>query len=226
MNYSLLYEKLIQKAKDRNFALTVCEKHHIVPKSMGGSNKKDNIVSLSPKEHYVAHHLLWKIHKNKEMHYAFWLMVTRATKYGLRDYTVTSRVYEIAKTEHSKQASILMTGRKRSAETLKKASESLKGKPAWNKGLTGIYTEESLLKMSIARTGYVESEETSKKKSESAKKRDMPANIQSKEAKEKRKLSNEQWRINNQLTCPYCSKIGVSFNMKRYHFDNCKLKEK
>ena len=28
------------------------------------------------------------------------------------------------------------------------------------------------------------------------------------------------------LSCPYCDKSGGSSNMKRYHMDNCKLKDK
>ena len=38
-------------------------------------------------------------------------------------------------------------------ETIIKMSESTKGQVAWNKGKTGVYTEESLLKMSKARKG-------------------------------------------------------------------------
>ena len=38
-----------------------CERHHIVPKSIGGLNTDDNLVNLLPKEHCVAHMLLVKI---------------------------------------------------------------------------------------------------------------------------------------------------------------------
>jgi hypothetical protein len=41
---------------------------------MGGTYCKTNIVFLTAKEHYVAHHLLWKIHKSKEMGFAFHCM--------------------------------------------------------------------------------------------------------------------------------------------------------
>ena len=203
------------------------EKHHILPKSMGGTNDEENIVFLTPKEHYVAHHLLWKIHKNREMHFAFWLLATKCSNRKEKgSYNVNSRTYQLLKEQHSKEVSLIHKGKVRSIETRQKASTSLKGKLAWNKGKTGIYSEESIKKMSLARIGFIESAETSKKKSDSAKKRPMPVNIHSEEAKEKRKLSNEQWRISNQSTCPHCDKTGVSFNMKRYHFDNCKFKEK
>jgi hypothetical protein len=41
-------------------------------------------------------------------------------------------------------------GYRHSEETLKKMSQSQKGKPAWNKGKTGIFSEEALKKISEA----------------------------------------------------------------------------
>lgn len=34
------------------------EKHHILPKSLGGSNARNNLVSLTAREHYICHLLL------------------------------------------------------------------------------------------------------------------------------------------------------------------------
>jgi len=182
LNYKRHYDLLILKSQNRKIA-DVIEKHHILPKSLGGSDTKENIAYLTPKEHYVAHHLLWKIHRNREMHFAFWLLATKCSNRKEKgSYNVNSRTYQLLREQHSKEVSKIHTGK-------------------------------------------VRSDETKNKKSESAKKRPMPTNIHSDEAKEKRKLSNEQWRQNNQLMCPHCNKIGVSFNMKRYHVDNCKYKE-
>ena len=64
MNYSRVYNNLIKRSKNRS----VCgytEKHHIIPVCMGGSNNKNNIVKLTAREHFIAHILLVKIHKNK-----------------------------------------------------------------------------------------------------------------------------------------------------------------
>jgi hypothetical protein len=38
------------------------EKHHVIPRCMGGSDDEDNIVKLTPEEHYLAHQLLLKLH--------------------------------------------------------------------------------------------------------------------------------------------------------------------
>jgi hypothetical protein len=46
-----------------------------------------------------------------------------------------------------------------SEETRKKMSESLKGKPAWNRGRTGVYTEEQLKRMSKAQKGRIITDE-------------------------------------------------------------------
>lgn len=55
------YSKLIENIqnKDRKKA-DDCEYdlHHILPKSMGGTNKKTNLVLLTPREHFLAHMLL------------------------------------------------------------------------------------------------------------------------------------------------------------------------
>jgi len=169
LNYKLAYERLIQKALIRVEIPNVIEKHHIIPKSMGGSNSKSNIVFFTPKEHYVAHHLLWKIHRTKEMHYAFWLMINKTSRDGRREYKVNSRTYTIAKEEHKIQTSKIHKGKIRSEESKRKSGAAIKGRIPWNKGLTGIYTSETIEKMRTSALNKLpDSAETRKKKSESA----------------------------------------------------------
>lgn len=223
MNYQYVYNLLVQKAKNREEVPHIKERHHILPKSMGGTNKKENIVFFTPKEHYVAHHLLWKIYRNREMHYAFWLMVTKCSKDGRRNYTVNSRTYTLAKEQHRIEVSKVHTGKIVSEETRKKSSKSLMGKLCWAKGLTGIHSKEGLGNIRKSSIGRKDSLETQKKRSESAKLRPMAENIYSEESKRKRNESNEKWREDNQIKCPHCNKIGVKYNMERYHFDNCKI---
>lgn len=80
MNYSLTYSKLIERAKSRSLSKPY-ETHHIKPKSLGGSNSKDNLVRLTPREHYIAHWLLVKITKSSKMVYAFWKMNNGSSGY-------------------------------------------------------------------------------------------------------------------------------------------------
>lgn len=61
MNYQSHYDKLIARGQ-RTLIHGYRERHHIIPKCLGGDNKEDNLVWLTPEEHYVAHQLLVKIY--------------------------------------------------------------------------------------------------------------------------------------------------------------------
>ena len=54
-------------------------------------------------------------------------------------------------------------GRKHSAKSKQKMSESHKGKPSWNKGKTNCYSEQTLQKMRDAASNRKVSDETRKK---------------------------------------------------------------
>lgn len=64
MNYQKIYDNLISKGKDRILEGYV-EKHHIIPRCIGGTDDKENLVDLTPEEHYLAHQLLVKIYPNE-----------------------------------------------------------------------------------------------------------------------------------------------------------------
>lgn len=63
MNYSAHYSLLIERARRRSLS-EYTEIHHIIPKCIGGTNNIDNLVSLTPEEHFIAHQLLVKIYPN------------------------------------------------------------------------------------------------------------------------------------------------------------------
>ena len=63
MNYEFHYNRLIENAKLKKRECYT-EAHHVIPRCMGGSDDKENIVDLTPEEHYVAHQLLVKIYPN------------------------------------------------------------------------------------------------------------------------------------------------------------------
>lgn len=60
MDYQKIYNKLIERSKDRTID-GYFEKHHVIPKSLGGTDDHSNIVILTPEEHYLAHQLLVRI---------------------------------------------------------------------------------------------------------------------------------------------------------------------
>jgi len=62
MNYKLIYEHLVKRGQHRPIIDGYKESHHIIPRCMGGSDEVDNLVDLTPEEHFVAHQLLVKIY--------------------------------------------------------------------------------------------------------------------------------------------------------------------
>jgi hypothetical protein len=65
VDYKKHYDLLIERAKTRQL-IGYCERHHIIPKCLGGSNFETNLVNLTPEEHYVAHQLLVKIYPDND----------------------------------------------------------------------------------------------------------------------------------------------------------------
>lgn len=65
MDYKRHYDLLIERARTRQLTGYV-ERHHIIPRCMGGDNNKKNLVELTPEEHYVAHQLLVKIYPDND----------------------------------------------------------------------------------------------------------------------------------------------------------------
>ena len=63
MNYSAIYDRLIDRGRTR-LSLVDYETHHIIPRCLGGSDDSENLVKLTPEEHYLAHLLLLRIYPN------------------------------------------------------------------------------------------------------------------------------------------------------------------
>ena len=61
MNYKKHYDLLINRAINRTIN-GYTENHHIIPRCIGGTDEKTNLVKLTPEEHYIAHQLLVKIY--------------------------------------------------------------------------------------------------------------------------------------------------------------------
>lgn len=74
MDYKKIYDAIIEKAKKENKS-GYLEKHHIIPKCIGGSNEESNIVKLTLKQHYICHKLLLEIYPNeKSLKYAMFMI--------------------------------------------------------------------------------------------------------------------------------------------------------
>lgn len=169
MDYLHHYNALISRAKIAAIE-GYKEKHHILPRSVGGTDEPSNLVYLTAREHYFAHLLLAKAYGGSH-----W----RAIKFmGELKGRKTSKMYSIARlkwvasisgensiwygkgyhqlgelnhmwgrksSEKQKEAvRKFMTGRKASDETRRKMAEAHRGKKA---------SDETRAKMSSQRKG-------------------------------------------------------------------------
>ena len=126
MDYKTQYKNLIKTRIDRKkIKGTYYEKHHIIPKCWGGCNKKENIIYLTAREHYIAHWLLYRLRPHSNgISFAFWKMTFPGGKFVERNYKITSRAYEEAKQAMAESNRRLNSGRKISKHHLKKWSKN------------------------------------------------------------------------------------------------------
>ena len=125
--YKKWYDSIIDRAKNRVLSCYV-ERHHIIPKSCGGSNDKDNLVPLTAREHYIVHMLLpfCVIKKYKLKMIRGFMYMNVKPKNSKRLYKINSRMYEkfriefgkmLKGTKLSEEQKAKMRGRKLSKET-------------------------------------------------------------------------------------------------------------
>ena len=188
--YTKWYDAIIANAKIRHTTGYV-ERHHIIPKSLGGSNTKDNLIKLTAREHFVCHHLLTKMtdgyNKIKMLHALGKFVQTNQ----LQDRNITARHYDIARKAIMKAR----TGTKRPG-----VGGVKKGNVPWNKGINqGPHSKESNSRRSVTLTGRKRSAEFCQKVSEGKKghKSGMTGKKHSEETLQKMKESALARKKNN-----------------------------
>jgi hypothetical protein len=65
MDYHRIYNELVAHARGRKIE-GYTEKHHIIPKCVGGKDVKENLVAFTCNEHFVAHVLLVKMYPEQK----------------------------------------------------------------------------------------------------------------------------------------------------------------
>jgi hypothetical protein len=154
--YTRIYYSIIENALTR-VPLTYVECHHIIPKSLGGSNSQSNIVKLTAREHYICHLLLTKMvdgEARKKMVYALWILSNKTSKKN-------SKIYQSTRESFAE----LMKKRKHSPEAIEKMKKAQKGKiisqahrerlRVINTGLVRNFTDEHRENLSKAGKGRV-----------------------------------------------------------------------
>lgn len=230
--YTKCYYSIINNAKSRISINGYMERHHIIPKSLGGNNKKENIISLTAKEHFICHLLLTKMvngNSKRKMIFASNMMLQ-----GKHRYVPTGKIYQQIK----EQFAISI-------------SEQNKGKTAWNKGLSGNFlgkqhTDETKTKMSLAQTGlskprtvatsditksrismsktgqkYKTTSEEGRKNKSTCKLGDKNHNFGKTPSDETISRMSESAKARPKYECQ-CGKSVSPSNFKRWHGENCK----
>jgi hypothetical protein len=116
MNYSKIYYSIVENRKKHPYN-GYTETHHIVPKSLGGTNDKNNLVNLSAREHFICHLLLTKMYSDDTPNYykmvkAF-MMMLNARSYNQERF-LSSRKYEVLREAFSRAQSISQSGQNNS----------------------------------------------------------------------------------------------------------------
>lgn len=101
------------------------ERHHIIPKSMGGSNDENNLIDLYAQEHFIAHKLLALENPDeRKLVYAWWRMSHKRAKNNKVEIEVTADDYALSRelfVNHMKHRIV-------TKETRKKLSDINRGK--------------------------------------------------------------------------------------------------
>ena len=87
------------------------ERHHIVPKCVGGTNDEENLVDLFAREHFIAHKMLAEENPNEEgLLYAWWCMSIQTNEHTKERYQLTAEEYEEVRTKFALLMSDKMSG--------------------------------------------------------------------------------------------------------------------
>lgn len=248
MDWSKIYSDLMSSRQAMARVKVVgdgLERHHILPKCMGGSKDKANLVLLTYREHFIAHWLLVKMTEGKikaKMSFALIQMCRANSQHGR---SLASWRFELAKRTASQAArgeNGTFFGRVMPDSAKQKLREGMLGernhrfgKKPWNLGVMGYRTfslherqaiservkrfrhsPETRSRMNKDKAGIPKSSEHRRKISESLKGRGP-----SRECIELAALKNRGVPHTIE-TCPQCGKSGGLPAMRRWHFENCR----
>jgi len=106
MNYQKIYNQIVDRGKVRILE-GYSERHHIIPKCMGGNDEESNLVELTAREHFICHWLLYRMYPNDSKIAFGFVMMCKTNNTNGRNYIVSSRVYEEAKLAFSEHMAAL-----------------------------------------------------------------------------------------------------------------------
>jgi len=242
--YTTWYTAITDRARTRKLE-GYTERHHVIPKSLNGTDDKTNLVDLTAREHFICHWLLTKMYTGEaksKMIYALNGMKRNGKCTQRYETLITSRVYENLKKEFSivhsatmkgrdpwnrgipiteeqrEKNRIAATGKKRSAEAIAKAVAKQFGQKR---------SEETKLKMSLSAKGKPKgpmSEENKLKISQGTKGKSKPTGMGTRlSATVAAQLAaGTHYTQQPKQTCPYCGTKAGKARYNGYHGLKCR----
>jgi hypothetical protein len=213
--YFLWYYSIIRNATMRKIDKnTYYENHHIIPKSMGGSNRKFNMVELLPREHFLVHWLIIKClidHSHTyKMKSALYRMMGASEK--VKKHVWSKWNYDVARKHLVEVNKIVNAGKSNPMYGRKHSQEA---KDRISKGNSGLKrSDDHKAKVSAGNKGKIVKKETRDKI--------RKARIGTVFSDETLKRMKEGHFKTPRLKCPHCSIVTTPGNIKRWHENNCK----
>lgn len=248
--YQKWYYNIINIAKDRIID-EYTEIHHIIPKSLGGSNNKSNLIKVTAREHFILHLLLVKFVSGKSKRSMIFALnaMSNLENNNQNRYIPKSKIYSISRKLYSEEQSKRISGKNNpmygkthTEEAKLKISKANKGKIPSNKGKPlSIEQKNKISKATSGKNnpmyGKTHTEETKLKQS-NAKLGKPNIKLQGKIKSEshrkklseanKGKLFSEERKLKlkqiPKITCLYCGKCTSPSMNKRWHGEKCKEK--
>jgi uncharacterized protein (DUF1697 family) len=240
--YKKWYTSITENAKDRVIT-GYTERHHIIPRSLDGTDEKHNLVDLTAREHFICHWLLTKIYTGEarsKMIYALNGMKRTNKEQQRYETPITSRVYARLKEKFGKTHSATMKGRipwnkgipiteeqreknrqaalgkTFSAETIAKIVAKTRGQKRTQE------TKDAISKSLIGLNRGPMSDEGKQKRSDALKGKPKSAETTAKKAETLRRLAAEgKHHSMIKVTCPHCSKEVTKLVYGRLHGPLC-----
>lgn len=170
MDYEKIHNRIIERAKKENRRKghgIYYETHHIIPKCMGGNNKKTNLILLTGKEHWLIHLLLIEIYpENIKLKIAMNKMIMKSNNQE-RSVIISGKQFERLRKMISDAHSKLLTGRKMKPFTDEhklNLSKSMKGRVSPNKGKK--LSEDTKIKIGLSSKNRISGEKNHMKRPE------------------------------------------------------------
>ena len=246
--YKKWYNQIVMNGKHEK--LPGHEHHHILPRSLGGTDNDSNLIYITAREHFVCHWLLTKIYPTGEEHWKMLnaLRMMRAENKNQQRYDtkITSRVYAKLKEEYARLQSERFSGENnpmygnkfyRSEEGYNRQREAVLGEKNGSKKVESrkkiadsklgktrdLFSKEWKEKMSIAKQGKNNNMFGKSHSQETLEKIREKAKLRtySYETNEKRRKANLGLKREKKL-CPHCNQQVAVNGYARWHGDNCK----